>query len=657
VIALGVAVRWVHLAACILLVGSCTLVLLAGRSDRPTARAWEARVLGWARALVILAFVSGLLLLGYQTALLEGRASAALEPAALLRVLLQTQGGTVWLVRQSLLLLLAPFLSRRLDVTHPTDWQATRGESAVVALAALAPMAAAGHAAAVEPGTAAAIALDLGHLLAAGLWIGALPALAALLRAAAREEGADARPYAVLVARRFSTLALASVAALALTGILAALRFVPTVAGLVGTTYGRLLLVKLALLTPILGLGWLNRRRLLPALSGDAVTLGRPAMRWLAGFVGAEAVFGLLILGVVAGMSVTPPALHEQPTWPFSFRLSSSALTDSPDGRARALIGSQLAVVGVVAGLCALFVRSVRTPVLAGAVVVVALGLGLALPPLAIDAYPTTYVRPTIPYQAVSIAAGQRLFAQNCAVCHGPEGAGDGPAARSMLRPPADLQASHTASHTAGDLFWWITAGIPAAGMPGFGDRLSEDDRWDLVNFLRALGAVRGARGLGASVSTERPWLVAPDFSFGVGPMQRTLREYRGRRAVLLVLYTLPGSARRLEQIAAAHSALSGLGVEVIAVPTDAAPDALRHLAGLSPIFFPIVTEGASDIVTAYRLFADAPHAELLIDRQGYVRTRWATADPTRDVKSLLADATRLAEEPVTAPAPEAHVH
>jgi putative copper resistance protein D len=226
-----------------------------------------------------------------------------------------------------------------------------------------------------------------------------------------------------------------------------------------------------------------------------------------------------------------------------------------------------------------------------------------------------------------------------------------------MLRPPADLQASHTASHTAGDLFWWITAGIPAAGMPGFGDRLSEDDRWDLVNFLRALGAVRGARGLGASVSTARPWLVAPDFSFGVGPMQRALREYRGRRAVLLVLYTLPGSARRLEQIAAARSALSGLGVEVIAVPTDAAPDALRHLAGLSPIFFPVVTEGASDIVTAYRLFADAPHAEFLIDRQGYVRTRWATADPTRDVEPLLADATRLTQEPLTAPAPEAHVH
>ena len=656
-IAVGVAVRWVHLASCVVLVGSGLLLLLAGRSDRPTALAWEGRVLRWSRVLVLFAFVSGLLAVGYQTALAEGRLGAATDPAALLRVLLETQGGTVWLVRQGLLLLLGAFLAMRMDLTRRSDWRAARGETCGLALVALAPLAAAGHAAAVEPETAAAIATDLVHLLAAGIWLGALPALGGLLRAASQEAGADARPYAVLAVRRFSRLALASVTVLVVTGVLHAVRFVPNVAGLVGTPYGRLLLLKLTLILPILALAWINRQRLIPALAHDGATIARPAMRNLARCVLAEAALGAMILAVVAGMSLMPPALHEQPYWPWTFRLSSAALPDSPEVYARVLIGSQLAVLGVMGALCALLLRSFRAAGLAGALVVTALGLGLALPPLAIDAYPTTYARPTTPYQAVSIASGERLFRENCSVCHGPGGAGDGPAARSLPRPPADLQAAHTLSHTAGDLFWWITWGIPRAGMPGFGDRLSEEERWDAVNFLRALGSARGGRGLAPSLAGERPWLVAPDFAFEVGPMQRSLRDYRGQRAVLLVLYTLPTSRARLALLAENHSALSGLGVEVIAAPTDADPDALRRLAEGVAILFPVVTDGAADIVAAYRLFGDSAHTEFLIDRQGYVRTRAVASPPSLDIQPLLADAKKLAEEPLAAPAPDTHVH
>jgi putative copper resistance protein D len=657
VIAVGVAVRWVHLASCVVLVGTGLLLLLAGRSDRPTALAWEARVLRWSRRLVLVALASGLLVVGYQTALAEGRPMAFTEPASIFRLILDTQGGTVWLVRQGLLLLLGAFLAIRVDVTLRADWQAARAEACVLAVAALAPLAAAGHAAAVEPETAAAVTTDLVHLLAAGIWLGALPALGALLLAASREAGADARPFAVLAVRRFSRLALVSVVTLAVTGVLHALRFVPNVAGLVGTQYGRLLLTKLTLILPILGLAWINRRRLVPALAGDGETVGRPAMRQLARCVLAEAGLGALILAVVAGMSLMPPALHEQAYWPWTFRLSSAALSDSAGVYARVLIGSQLTVLGTVGAVCALLLRSFRAAGLAGAVVVTILGLGLALPPLAIDAYPTTYVRPTTPYQAVSIATGGRLFHENCAVCHGPSGTGDGPAARSLPRPPADLQAAHTVSHTAGDLFWWITGGIPRAGMPGFADRLSEEERWDVVNFLRALGSARGARGLPQSLGGERPWLVGPDFAFGVGPMQRSLRDYRGQRAVLLVLYTLPGSRARLAQLAENQSALSGLGVEVIAVPTDADPDALRRLGEEARVLYPVVTDGAADIVAAYRLFADGAHAEFLIDRQGYVRTRAVGPAASLDVRSLLADAKKLAGEPQTAPAPDTHVH
>jgi putative copper resistance protein D len=144
----------------------------------------------------------------------------------------------------------------------------------------------------------------------------------------------------------------------------------------------------------------------------------------------------------------------------------------------------------------------------------------------------------------MSIATGSVLYGEHCAVCHGPKGAGDGPAGLRLPRPPADLRAPHTRHHTAGDLYWWISEGIPNAGMPGLAGQFAEDQRWDLVNFVRALAASWEARGLGPRVQPDAR-IVAPDATFAVGPTPpRSLREYRGRKILLLVLYTLPGSGR-----------------------------------------------------------------------------------------------------------------
>ena len=226
--ALGLAVRFIHLAGIILLVGAAATLLLAGRSDRPTALRWESRVLALARAVAVLTLAAGLAVLAAQTATLEDRAAAALEPAALARVLGETQSGHVWLVRQSLLLLLAAFLAVRWDVERGIDWRAARGEAALLGAAALVLVGASGHAAAVEPGTTRALGVDGVHLLAAGVWVGGLPPLLLLLRAAGREAGADARPHAVVAARRFSRGALVCVLALLLTGTLNAATQVAT---------------------------------------------------------------------------------------------------------------------------------------------------------------------------------------------------------------------------------------------------------------------------------------------------------------------------------------------------------------------------------------------------------------------------------------------
>src|SRR5262249_60612160 len=89
-------------------------------------------------------------------------------------------------------------------------------------------------------------------LLAVGVWPGSLTPLPLLLGSASREPGADARPQAVLAARRFSRAALVAMAVLIASGVVSALAQVESVAALVGTAHGRLLVAKLALLVPIL---------------------------------------------------------------------------------------------------------------------------------------------------------------------------------------------------------------------------------------------------------------------------------------------------------------------------------------------------------------------------------------------------------------------
>ena len=652
----GLLARSIHLLSSILLVGGAATLLLAGPSDRPTARRWEAWILRLGAVCVLIALASALVAVAAQTALLEGRASAALDPSALARFLLHTQGGNVWLVRAGLLFLLGAFLAARLEIRDHLDWRAARGEVALLGLLALGLIGAAGHAAAVEPGTALAIAVDVLHLAAAGVWAGGLLPLALLLRAAAREDGADARPYAVLTARRFSRTALVVVLVLTATGSWSTWLQVGGVPALLGTTHGRLLAAKLAVFAAMLALALLNRR-LIPRLSDEAVKIGRPAMQRLSRLVSGEAALAVLVVAIVAAMSVTPPGRHSEPTWPLSFRYSFDNLVAAPDLKSQVLIGSQVAVLGLVGVVAALVLPWLRLAVAMLGMAVVAGGLAVALPPLVSDAYPTTFQRPSTPYHATSIAEGRAVFAQSCVACHGERGAGDGPAAASLNPRPPDLRAHHVALHTAGDLFWWISHGKPP--MPAFGGTLGVDARWNVVNYVRALSAADSARLLGSAIQPEKPWLVAPDFSYAVGPTPpRALKDFRGRKIVLLVLYTLPASRPRLVQLAENQGLLSVLDAEIIAVPTDASPGAIQRLGSDPPIFFAVVTDGAREILDTYRMFSSAPHAEFLIDRQGYLRAIAAGGtEATSDIKPLGAEVQQLNAEKALPPPPAEHVH
>lgn len=663
--ALGLIARWAHLGSGVFLVGAFAFLLLAGRSDRQTVLAWEQSLMQWTRWAAGLLLLSGLLSLSYQAAVVTGHPGDALSAPTMLRLLGTTQFGTVWLLRHGLLLLLASLILLKERDEPGWDWAAFRGEGLLLGGTALGLLAWAGHAAAVEPGGLAAAGADALHLLAVGIWLGGLLPLALLLRAAGGEAGSDARPFAVLAARSFSQMSLVAVLTVVATGIWNSWNQIGNVASLLGTRYGHLLLLKLGLLVLIIALAGVNRLRVLPALSGEAETVGRPAMRRLTSFVRIEFALGAAILAVVILMAVTPPGRHTQPWWPLPFRLVYPPPHDVAGAGTRLLIGSQVALVGVLGVVAGWFLGWRRRLVVSVAVAVFVTGLSLALPPLTVEAYPTTYRRSPTPYQAASIADGRNLFSTYCAACHGQTGQGNGPEAAGLPRRPADLSDPHLAGHTAGDIFWWLTHGITQSGMPAFGDRLSEADRWDTVNFLRALSTAARARKLTEIVEPDRPWLAAPDFTYAVGPSaSRSLKDFRRRRVVLLVLFTLPDSRSRLGQLARNYDILQTIGAEVVAVPTDGGDRIISRLGASPRILFPVVTDGAREIVATYGLFQPASwirtpaHVEYLIDRQGYLRARWTPdSGGWAEVRGLLAEIQQLNQETVTTPPPDEHVH
>jgi len=89
---------------------------------------------------------------------------------------------------------------------------------------------------------------------------------------------------------------------------------------------------------------------------------------------------------------------------------------------------------------------------------------------------------------AASIHGGYILFKQNCVICHGPAGKGDGPVGLTLNPRPADLTVhAKLGIHPDGQLYEWITNGYPHSAMPAFGQRLSDIERWDLVNYIRTL--------------------------------------------------------------------------------------------------------------------------------------------------------------------------
>ena len=84
-----------------------------------------------------------------------------------------------------------------------------------------------------------------------------------------------------------------------------------------------------------------------------------------------------------------------------------------------------------------------------------------------------------------SIKEGKELYAQHCKSCHGAKGKGDGTKAEKIDISCGDFSAPEVAKITDGELYWKTTEGRKP--MPSYKEKLSDNERWSVINYLRTL--------------------------------------------------------------------------------------------------------------------------------------------------------------------------
>jgi cytochrome c oxidase cbb3-type subunit 2 len=96
-----------------------------------------------------------------------------------------------------------------------------------------------------------------------------------------------------------------------------------------------------------------------------------------------------------------------------------------------------------------------------------------------------------LPVTEANLVRGKQVFLERCVGCHGPQGDGKGPSAKFMAPPPADFTDKDDAccggDTGPGDFYYRILRGWPGTAMENFGERLSVDDIWRVVLFLKTI--------------------------------------------------------------------------------------------------------------------------------------------------------------------------
>jgi putative copper export protein len=566
--ALAAILRGAHTAALASLFGTLVFATAVARGlpNAPWARSTRARLAlwAWAGALCALALCAAWFVA--QAVAIANTTGVPDTLAALPLVALDTQFGRLILVRLGLLLALLPACFVILKSASQTAKRTAPSPRDRVALAtaiglsggALALQGAFGHAGAMEgaAGDRLLIAEAL-HALAAAVWLGALVPLLVCLSTMPTQPAAR-------VARRFFPLGLLGVSVIAATSLIQAVELVGSITALVGTAYGRVALAKLGLFLSMLALAGLNRFFL----------TGRGLRR----SVTCETVLAVAVLFAAGFLAHLTPGAHEQPVWPFDWRLN---------------------------------------PKRPG--------------PLLVASHPTSFFTSPTGFAAAAIVRGERLYQTDCASCHGANGQGNGPAAPTLPVHPADLTARGLLDYSDGDLFW----------LAGHAVGTTEDERWDLVDYLRA-------HSRGEFVRTS------------------------GRAVVPLRIPAFDAVCADGRDIDADD--LHGHVVRIV-IPDGDVPMQPPAEAGTRPltIMLPAESDGGlretgciagQEVREAFAILLGATSdalagSQILIDTNGWLRSVWRPGQPGgwESPARLAARVTALAEHPLPADAASGHVH
>ncbi len=530
-------------------------------------------------------------------------------------------------------------------------WRRARLFAALLGIASIASRLATSHVVA-EEASLSTIGANAIHVLLAALWFGGLPPLLVI----GWEAGKDAELRFAEALARFSKLAFPCMLAILGTGFWLATDTVASWPRLFGTAYGLGLLVKLLCVVGVLAPALILRQRL---RQWGAFGLSSGAS--LVHVLEVEFVFAAAVVLMAAVISQTIPAEHDVVIWPLPFRVAPFvAIATQLNAGWLAAVGGAAVVAAIVLGAIAWRRRRLMLAAMAAAGTV-ATAAAIVLPAISVPAYPTTYLVPTVPYDAHVIARGSVIFDENCAICHGKAGHADGPAAVGMKPAPADLTQPHTTYHTMGDIFWWVSRGYPGAAMPGSESALSIEDRWAVVSYVMALSLGYQARVIGPEIAPRQPWLHAIDFPVPVGRQSAApfLATTAGKARLLAIVSSCGSSAEAARKTLAQGRAAfeeSRLALAIVELG--------RCAIGSGQTFVVSAVDGgdlASEIATAWALYrrsflnaddtdaANLPEViEFLIDRFGFVRARWRSDENPglADTEDLLNAVRQLQTEP-----------
>ncbi|HEX3996643.1 MAG TPA: c-type cytochrome, partial [Acetobacteraceae bacterium] len=393
----------------------------------------------------------------------------------------------------------------------------------------------------------------------------------------------------------------------------------------------------------LLGLAALNRLALTDRLAGETPTAARRHMRVS---IAMEMVLGLLVVITAGFLASHTPGTHEQPVWPFPWRLDLGVFQE-PGLRGEAIVALVAAAAAVAVASAGLIWRKVRWPALIAAAIVLVLvvpRLGL----LFVEAWPTTFYSSPTDFAVTSIVHGANLFAANCVVCHGPEGRGDGPAAKLLPVRPADLTAPHLLAHSEGDLFWFISHGLDGpngqAAMPAFSGMLSSEGIWALIDYLRAHHAGLTMQGGGPGGDA------VPIPQFDAQCADGTVVDREALRGTILHIVSMPEHAPPPPAL----PSVEGVAVRTILLA--------RH-PPMPPIAGTCVTVEPEAWAAFAILLGVTPDelagTELLGDTDQWLRAVWESADAGKwnDPQQAVAMIRDIAAHPLAPASEHAHHH